>query len=137
MSTAFHYFRWAFTVTAAGLALAFWLGWGYDHRLSGAVSFLLIGAVLAVLEISLSFDNAIVNANKLKEMTPAWQKRFLTWGILIAVFGMRIVFPLLIVVVAAGIGPIAALNSPLSGPTNMPRSSPRRICRSRPSAAPS
>ncbi|WP_413871759.1 DUF475 domain-containing protein [Albidovulum sp.] len=109
MSTAFHYFRWAFLVTAVGLGLAFWLGWGYDHRLAGAVSFLLIGAVLAVLEISLSFDNAIVNANKLKEMTPVWQHRFLTWGILIAVFGMRIVFPLLIVVVAAGIGPIAAL----------------------------
>ena len=65
--------------------------------------------MLAVLEISLSFDNAIVNANKLKEMTPVWQQRFLTWGILIAVFGMRIVFPLLIVVIAARIGPIEAI----------------------------
>lgn len=68
-----------------------------------------IVAVLAVLEISLSFDNAIVNANKLKDMTPEWQHRFLTWGILIAVFGMRIVFPLLIVVIAAKIGPIDAM----------------------------
>ena len=42
-------------------------------------------------------------------MTPVWQQRFLTWGILIAVFGMRIVFPLLIVVIAAGIGPIDAI----------------------------
>lgn len=64
---------------------------------------------LAVLEISLSFDNAIVNANKLKDMSPVWQRRFLTWGILIAVFGMRIVFPLLIVAVAAHIGPISAI----------------------------
>lgn len=109
MATALHYFRWAFLVTIFGLALAFWLGWGYDHRLAGAVSFLMIGAVLAILEISLSFDNAIVNANKLAQMTPVWQKRFLTWGILIAVFGMRIIFPLLIVVVAAGIGPWEAL----------------------------
>lgn len=109
MSTAFHYFRWAFIVTAAGLALTFWLGWGYNHSLAGATGFLLIGVVLAVLEISLSFDNAIVNANKLKEMDPLWQHRFLTWGIIIAVFGMRIVFPLLIVVVAAGIGPWEAL----------------------------
>ncbi len=109
MTVAFHYFRWAFLVTALGLVLAFWLGWGYDHRLAGATSFLLIGVVLAILEISLSFDNAIVNANKLKEMDPLWQHRFLTWGILIAVFGMRIVFPLLVVVVAAGIGPWEAL----------------------------
>ena len=92
MATALHYFRWAFLVTILGLALAFWLGWGYDHRLAGAISFLMIGAVLAILEISLSFDNAIVNANKLAQMTPVWQKRFLTWGILIAVFGMRIIF---------------------------------------------
>src|SRR5690606_35408574 len=109
MSTAMHYFRWAFLFTAAGLALAFWLGWGYGHGLAGATSFFLIGVVLAILEISLSFDNAIVNANKLEQMTPVWQHRFLTWGILIAVFGMRIIFPLLIVVVAAGIGPFAAL----------------------------
>ncbi len=109
MAVALHYFRWAFLATAGGLALAFWLGWGYSHSLGGAISFFLIGAVLAVLEISLSFDNAIVNANKLKEMDPVWQRRFLTWGILIAVFGMRIIFPLLIVVIAARIGPIDAV----------------------------
>lgn len=109
MRTALHYFRWPFAVTALGLLLAFWLGWGYSGNIGGAVSFFLIAAVLAVLEISLSFDNAIVNANKLEKMTPEWQHRFLTWGILIAVFGMRVLFPLLIVVVAAGIGPIEAI----------------------------
>ena len=50
-----------------------------------------------------------MNANKLKNMTPVWRKRFLTWGIIIAVFGMRIVFLLLIVVMAAKIGPLAAI----------------------------
>jgi hypothetical protein len=104
-----HYFRWAFLVTAVGLILSFWLGWSYGHNLGAALSFLMIGSILAVLEISLSFDNAIVNANKLKQMTPIWQKRFLTWGILIAVFGMRIIFPLLIVVIAAKIGPVSAV----------------------------
>ncbi|WP_138465596.1 DUF475 domain-containing protein [Poseidonocella sp. HB161398] len=103
------YFGWAYGLTGLGLLLAFWLGWSFSGTLSGALSFLMIGAILAILEISLSFDNAIVNANKLKDMEPVWRQRFLTWGILIAVFGMRIVFPLLIVVVAAGLGPIEAI----------------------------
>lgn len=103
------YFRWAFIVTALGLLLGGFLGWQMTGTLGGMLTIFFICCVLAVLEISLSFDNAIVNANKLKHMRPEWQRRFLTWGILIAVFGMRIVFPLLIVVIAAGIGPWQAL----------------------------
>ncbi len=103
------YFRWSFIVTAIGLALGAILGWQSTGTIGGMATVFFICAVLAVLEISLSFDNAIVNANKLKEMTPEWQHRFLTWGIVIAVFGMRIVFPLAIVVIAAGIGPIDAI----------------------------
>ncbi|MHB0952522.1 MAG: DUF475 domain-containing protein [Allorhizobium sp.] len=102
------YFKWAFIVTAVGLALGAGLGWQSTGTLGGMATVFFICAVLAVLEISLSFDNAIVNANKLKDMTPVWQHRFLTWGIVIAVFGMRIIFPLLIVVIAASIGPIDA-----------------------------
>ena len=109
MNPLLTYFKWPFIVTAAGLGLSWWLGWQTTGHIGGALSFLMIGAVLAVLEISLSFDNAIVNANKLKDMTPEWQHRFLTWGIVIAVFGMRIVFPLLVVVIAARIGPIEAI----------------------------
>lgn len=103
------YFRWALIVTAIGLALGAWLGWQTTGTLGGTLTVFFICFVLAILEISLSFDNAIVNANKLKDMTPEWQQRFLTWGILIAVFGMRIVFPLLIVVIAANIGPWQAV----------------------------
>jgi hypothetical protein len=103
------YFRWAFIVTAVGLALGALLGWQSTGTISGMATIFFICTVLAVLEISLSFDNAIVNANKLKEMTPVWQHRFLTWGIIIAVFGMRIVFPLAIVAIAASIGPIDAV----------------------------
>lgn len=108
-STTLGYFKWAFIVTAVGLALGVALGWNSTGTLSGTATVFFICAVLAVLEISLSFDNAIVNANKLKDMTPEWQHRFLTWGIIIAVFGMRIIFPLLIVVIAANIGPIDAV----------------------------
>nr|WP_156169370.1 DUF475 domain-containing protein [Wenxinia marina] len=104
-----HYFLWPIVFTVLGLAGTFALGWEGGGHLSGALSFLMIGCVLAVLEISLSFDNAIVNANKLKSMTPVWQRRFLTWGILIAVFGMRILFPLAVVAIAAQIGPWAAV----------------------------
>ena len=52
----------------------------------GEAAFLVM--VLAILEISLSMDNAVVNASVLKNMTPLWQQRFMTWGIVIAVFGM-------------------------------------------------
>ncbi|GGB08338.1 hypothetical protein GCM10011491_40470 [Brucella endophytica] len=116
-----HYFRWAFIVTAVGLILGAWLGWQSTGTLAGIASTFFICAVLAVLEISLSFDNAIVNANKLKDMTPVWQQRFLTWGIIIAVFGMRIVFPLLIVVIAAKIGPIEAVILAASRPEEYAR----------------
>jgi len=108
-SSTLGYFKWAFVVTVVGLGLGLWLGFSSAHTIGGAMKVFFIVCVLAVLEISLSFDNAIVNANKLKEMTPKWQQRFLTWGILIAVFGMRVLFPVLIVVIAAKIGPWQAI----------------------------
>ena len=82
-------------VAALGLAAAF--AWGGPAALG-------IAALLSVMEVSLSFDNAVVNAAVLRRMDPRWQRRFLTWGILIAVFGMRLVFPVLVVAVAAGLG---------------------------------
>ena len=89
-------FGWSFAVTALGLVAAvFYGGW----QAFGVV------AILSVLEISLSFDNAVVNAGILKKMNAFWQKIFLTIGILIAVFGMRLVFPVVIVAISAKIGP--------------------------------
>lgn len=116
MRSTASYLRWPLIVTMLGILLAGYLGWEFSGSAGGALSFLLIAVVLSVLEISLSFDNAIVNANKLKDMTPEWQRRFLTWGILIAVFGMRVIFPLLIVVVAARIGPWQAIELAASRP---------------------
>ncbi len=114
--SATKYLFWPILVTIAGLAGCFWLGWATSGTLAGALPYLLIGVVLSVLEISLSFDNAIVNANKLEQMTALWRRRFLTWGILIAVFGMRIVFPLAIVAVAAKISPWAAVELAIADP---------------------
>ena len=116
MTPVWRYFAWPVFWTVAGLGGSFALGWGQMGGLPGALSFLFIGAVLAVLEISLSFDNAIVNAAKLRQMRPEWQRRFLTWGIVIAVFGMRIVFPIAVVAIAAWIGPIEAVRLAATDP---------------------
>lgn len=59
--------------------------------------------VLIAIEIAFSFDNAVVNAKILEHMSKFWQTLFLTVGILIAVFGMRLVFPILIVALTAGL----------------------------------
>jgi hypothetical protein len=79
-----------------------------------SVEVALILALLCVLEISISFDNAIVNAYVLKTMSEKWQQIFLTWGILIAVFGMRLVFPIVIVAAAAGLGIPEVINQALT-----------------------
>ncbi|MEU3710303.1 DUF475 domain-containing protein [Streptomyces catenulae] len=94
-------FGWSFAVTVVGLAVAGVL-WGWQG--------LAIVGILSILEISLSFDNAVINAGILRKMNAFWQKIFLTFGILIAVFGMRLVFPVVIVAITAKLGPIEAVN---------------------------
>lgn len=97
------HFRISFAVTFILMALAGW--WGYNHGgVSGLAQALWITAVLGIMEVSLSFDNAVVNASVLRHWNEFWRKLFLTVGILVAVFGMRLVFPLLIVSVATGLG---------------------------------
>lgn len=70
----------------------------------GGPAALLTVLVLSALEITFSFDNAVVNAKVLDKMPPFWQKAFLTVGILIAVFGMRLVLPVVLVAVTANLG---------------------------------
>jgi hypothetical protein len=60
--------------------------------------------ILMIIEIVFSFDNAIINAKILERLSPFWQNLFLTVGIVIAIFGMRLVFPIVIVSVAANLG---------------------------------
>src|SRR5664279_4499527 len=61
-------------------------------------------ALLAILEVSLSFDNAVINATVLGRMNSFWQTMFLTVGMLVAVVGMRLVFPVVIVAMTAKLG---------------------------------
>ncbi len=107
--TNLRYFYFSFILTAVGFVLAGILAWNAEPSINSVLNTLFIVLILSILEISLSFDNAIVNAATLKNMTELWRRRFLTWGILVAVFGMRLVFPVLIVSTTAGIGPIEAL----------------------------
>ena len=57
--------------------------------------------ILVIIEVTFSFDNAIVNAKILKKMSPFWQKLFLSVGIIVAIFGMRLVFPIAVVALTA------------------------------------
>jgi uncharacterized protein len=104
----------SYAVTVVALVAAFFYG---------GVEALVLCAILGILEISLSFDNAVVNATVLERMSPFWQRIFLTVGILIAVFGMRLVFPLVIVGVTANLNPVEAFTlaleqRPESDPTS-------------------
>ncbi|MDX1787711.1 MAG: DUF475 domain-containing protein, partial [Psychrobacter sp.] len=107
------YLDFIFTIIA--LAVAAW--WGYSHGgIGGMITTLSITAILAVMEISLSFDNAVVNASVLKGWDEFWKKIFLTVGILIAVFGMRLVFPIVIVAFTAELGVMEVVNLALNDP---------------------
>jgi uncharacterized protein len=116
---AFRIFGISLLITVAALTA------GYAH---GGPNALFVLLVLAVLEVSLSFDNAIINAAILQRMSPFWRQMFLTVGILIAVFGMRLAFPLLIVWATAGLQPVRAfelaLNPPPHGAPEFPDGSP-------------
>lgn len=105
-------YRWSFVVTALGLVLAAWYGLSAHLGIGQAIALVLI---LSILEISLSFDNAVVNATILERMSDFWRKIFLSVGIIIAVFGMRLVFPIVLVSVTAGLGPIEVIRLALEG----------------------
>lgn len=102
-------FMWSYIVTAISLVVAF----VYDSW-SGVV----LCAILGILEVSLSFDNAVINATILERMSDFWQKMFLTVGIVIAVFGMRLLLPLLIVYFAAGLNPVEAFQLAMNPPAD-------------------
>lgn len=112
------HFRFSIIFTVICLALSAW--WGFTHGPQAGIETmlkaLLITAILAVMEVSLSFDNAVVNASVLRNWNEFWKKLFLTVGILVAVFGMRLLFPLLIVGVTADMGMVEVAKLALNDP---------------------
>ncbi|WP_336672041.1 DUF475 domain-containing protein [Tsukamurella sp. USMM236] len=105
----FRIFGLSFFVTIAALVAAFFYG---------GPEALILTLILGILEVSLSFDNAVINATVLQRMSQFWVRMFLTVGILIAVFGMRLVFPLAIVWITAGLNPAQALDLALNPPAD-------------------
>lgn len=97
----------------ANLLLAVAVAWSF---LYGGYAALLTVLMLCALEVSVSFDNAVVNAKVLGTMETKWRQRFITFGIPVAVFGMRLLFPILIVSLAAGISMYDAGNMALTNP---------------------
>ena len=105
------YFTSSYIVTVLGLLAAYF--WGERVHHGTGLTCVFIAFILAILEISLSFDNAVVNAMKLEKMSEKWRHRFITWGIIIAVFGMRFLFPLLVVAIFAKLSLFNVLNMAL------------------------
>jgi len=121
VSTLLQFYKFSLVFTLICLGLAVWYGAASTGTLVGTLGLLWIVIILSILEVSLSFDNAVVNATVLKDMSEVWQQRFLVWGIAIAVFGTRIIFPLAIVAIAAGLGPLAAIDLSLNNPQEYER----------------
>lgn len=100
-----------FTILCVSLAFA----WGQTSTGNGIAAVTLV-LLLGVMEISLSFDNAVVNASILKDMDRQWRQFFLTVGIFVAVFGMRLLFPILVVAVATSQGLLDVARMALEAP---------------------
>ncbi len=95
MKKPISYFYGSFASAIIGVIFGFWFA-----GMSGAWTVF----VLAVLETSLSLDNAVVNAQVLGNWNRKWRQMFIYIGLPIAVFGMRLLFPILIVSVTTDRG---------------------------------
>ena len=93
------------------VGLASWVVW-HDGALA-----LWLFSILVVLEVTFSFDNAVLNSRVLARMSPLWQKLFLTVGIFIAVFVVRFMLPIFIVMLTSGLGHTEVIDMALNRPT--------------------
>lgn len=94
------YFRYAI-----GLSVLMFAALAFTE---GGVALLPMAMVLAIMELAVSFDNAIVNAKVMERMSPFWRQAFITVGIFIAVFGMRFYLPIQIVSWLGGLSLVEA-----------------------------
>ena len=104
--------KWSFLITIVSI-IAVLLGMGPAAALTTMI--------LIAIEIAFSFDNAILNAKILEKLSGLWQKLFLTVGVVLAIFGMRILFPIALVALAAHIPWHQVVNLALNQPAEYAR----------------
>jgi hypothetical protein len=109
------HFRLSILITIFALIGIFYFGY-LKSGLLAAFNMLWLTIILICMEVSLSFDNAVVNASILKHWNDFWKKAFLTIGILIAVFGMRLLFPLAIVSATTNLNLLEVFTLALNNP---------------------
>jgi len=112
MKSIHKYFYGSYVSFAIGIVLGYLIA-GFQ----GAY----IVAILSVLETSLSLDNAVVNAQVLKNWDARWRHYFLVYGLPVAVFGMRLVFPIVIVSMTTGLGSLDVLQMAIARPDDYAR----------------
>lgn len=121
MKSFFKYFGGSLIFAIVCLGLSVWVGFAFGGTIEAAVAALFTTLMLAVLETSLSFDNAVVNAKILSRMDHFWRRMFLTVGMIISVFGMRLVFPFIIVWVVGGQGFLQTIEMTWTNPHEFQR----------------
>lgn len=72
--------------------------------------------ILVLLEVTFSFDNAVINSKILGRMSKFWQTLFLTVGIVFAVFIVRFILPIVIVMLSSGHGFMEVIDLALNKP---------------------
>lgn len=96
--------------TLLTIALGVWV------TASGGITELWLFLVLVLLEVTFSFDNAVVNSKILERMSQFWQTLFLTVGIFFAVFVVRFLLPIVIVMLSSGHGFMSVVDMALNKP---------------------
>lgn len=107
---AHHPFRIFIVSTLLTIGLGVWVA-----NVKG-LNALWLFVVLVILEVTLSFDNAVINSHVLARMSKFWQTMFLTVGIVTAVFVVRFILPIVIVMLSSQHEFSAVLNMALHQP---------------------
>lgn len=91
---------WRLHVAPALITVVVWAG----ASVMAGIHPTMVLLFLILLEITFSFDNAVVNAKLVGRLSPFWERLFMTFGLLFAVGFVRFALPVVIVAATAGVG---------------------------------
>jgi hypothetical protein len=97
MQTFLKYYKTSAAFFLIAFVLGGVVGWFTGGTVGSVITASLTVAILSILETSLSFDNAVLNATVLNNLSESSRRWFMTWGVIFAVVGMRLITPVLIV----------------------------------------